>query len=76
MCTSAIIIDIGIDECQSIQAKSELTRGRTLRLELEKAYRLEVRLIADDDCGALDFICNVVSCELAAPLEASVGWFC
>ncbi|KAK0068346.1 ATP-dependent RNA helicase DHX29 [Biomphalaria pfeifferi] len=42
MCTSAIIIDIGKDECQSIQAKYELTRGRPLQLELEKAHRLDV----------------------------------
>ncbi|KAI8771903.1 hypothetical protein BgiBS90_027438 [Biomphalaria glabrata] len=30
MCTSVIIIDIGIDECQSTHSKSEQSRGRHL----------------------------------------------
>ncbi|KAK0064953.1 hypothetical protein Bpfe_005511, partial [Biomphalaria pfeifferi] len=27
------------------------------------------RLLADDDCGALDFVCNVAACESAAPMR-------
>ncbi|KAK0065886.1 hypothetical protein Bpfe_004683 [Biomphalaria pfeifferi] len=53
ICT-ATIIDIGIDECQSTQAKSELARGRHLQLELEETYLLDVRLLAAGDCGALN----------------------
>ncbi|KAI8785786.1 hypothetical protein BgiBS90_013144 [Biomphalaria glabrata] len=69
MCTSAIIIDIGIDECQSTQAKSELSRGRHSKLELEETYLLDVRLLGEGDCGALDFVCNVAACEPAVSLE-------
>ncbi|KAI8741926.1 hypothetical protein BgiBS90_034902 [Biomphalaria glabrata] len=65
MCTSASIIDISLDECQSIQAKSGLTRRRPLQIKPEKAYLLDVRLLADDDCGALDFVCNVAEGEPA-----------
>ncbi|KAK0041234.1 hypothetical protein Bpfe_029327 [Biomphalaria pfeifferi] len=66
MCT-AIIIDIGIEKkCQSSQAKSELARGR--HLQLEETYLLDVRLLAAGDCGALDFVCNVASCEPAVSL--------
>ncbi|KAK0054141.1 hypothetical protein Bpfe_016408 [Biomphalaria pfeifferi] len=68
MCISAIII-IGIDECKSIKAKSELSRGRPLQHGLEKAYLLDVRLLAEDNCGALDFVCNVAEGEPAAPLR-------
>ncbi|KAK0063769.1 hypothetical protein Bpfe_006920, partial [Biomphalaria pfeifferi] len=64
MCSSAIIIDIVIDECQSIHTKSELSRGRHLQLELEEAYLLSVRPLAEDD-----FVCNVAACEHAAPLR-------
>ncbi|KAK0051170.1 hypothetical protein Bpfe_019480 [Biomphalaria pfeifferi] len=67
MCTSAIVIDIGIDECQSAHSKSELSRGRHLPLELEDTYLLDVRLLSEDDCGALDFVCNAAACEPAAP---------
>ncbi|KAK0070381.1 alpha-actinin A [Biomphalaria pfeifferi] len=70
ICTSAIIIDIGIDECQSIQVKSELAGRRHSKLELEETYLLDVRLLGEGDCGALDFVCNVAGCELAAPLRA------
>ncbi|KAI8794055.1 hypothetical protein BgiBS90_004431 [Biomphalaria glabrata] len=63
MCTSAIIVDIGIDECQSTDSKSELSRGRHLPLELEETYLLDLRLFAEDDCRALDFVCNVAACE-------------
>ncbi|KAI8786857.1 hypothetical protein BgiBS90_011995 [Biomphalaria glabrata] len=69
MCTSAIIIDIGIDECQSKHSKPELSRGRHLPLELEETYLLDVRLLAEDDCGALDLFCNVAEGEPAAPLR-------
>ncbi|KAK0067258.1 hypothetical protein Bpfe_003356 [Biomphalaria pfeifferi] len=62
MCT-AIITDNGIDECQSTQAKSKLTRGRHLQLELEETYLLDLRLLAAGDCGALNFVCNLAACE-------------
>ncbi|KAI8767206.1 hypothetical protein BgiBS90_029354 [Biomphalaria glabrata] len=65
MCTSAIVIDIGIDECQSTQTKSELSRGRHWKLELEENYLLDVSLLDDGECGALDFVCNVAACEPA-----------
>ncbi|KAI8778568.1 hypothetical protein BgiBS90_021218, partial [Biomphalaria glabrata] len=61
ICTSTIIIDIGIDECQSNHSKSELSRGRHFPLEPEETYLLDVRLLSEDDCGALDFICNVAA---------------
>ncbi|KAI8740125.1 hypothetical protein BgiBS90_035157 [Biomphalaria glabrata] len=67
MCTSTIIIDIGIDECQSNHSKSELLRH--FPLEPEETYLLDVRLLAEEDCGALDFVCNVAACEPAAPLR-------
>ncbi|KAI8775679.1 hypothetical protein BgiBS90_024155, partial [Biomphalaria glabrata] len=57
---------IGIDECLSIQAKYELSRGRPLQLELAETYLQDVRLLADDDCGALDFVCNVAEGEPVA----------
>ncbi|KAI8775356.1 hypothetical protein BgiBS90_023832 [Biomphalaria glabrata] len=66
MCTSAIIIDIGIvaiDECQSIQTKSELARERHLQLELEETYLLDVRLFAEDDRGSPNFVRNLAACE-------------
>ncbi|KAK0057534.1 hypothetical protein Bpfe_013052 [Biomphalaria pfeifferi] len=69
ICTSAIIIDIGIDECQSIQAKSELTRGTHLQLELEETSLPDVRLLAEDNRGASDFVCNVAACEPGVPLR-------
>ncbi|KAI8794199.1 hypothetical protein BgiBS90_004575 [Biomphalaria glabrata] len=69
ICTSTIIIDIGIDECQSNHSKSELPRGRHFPLEPEETYLLDVRLLSEDDCGALDFVCNVAACEPAAPLR-------
>ncbi|KAK0063731.1 hypothetical protein Bpfe_006882 [Biomphalaria pfeifferi] len=68
MCPSTIIIDIGIDECQSTQAKSELSRGRHSKLELEETYLLDVRLLGEGDCGASDFVCNVAACEPAVSL--------
>ncbi|KAK0056575.1 alpha-actinin A [Biomphalaria pfeifferi] len=67
--TSTIIIDIGIDECQSNHSKSELSRGRHFPLEPEETYLLDVRLLSEDDCGALEFVCNVAACEPAAPLR-------
>ncbi|XP_055901383.1 uncharacterized protein LOC129928870 [Biomphalaria glabrata] len=69
ICTSTIIIDIGIDECQSNHSKSELPRGRHVPLEPEETYLLDVRLLSEDDCGALDFACNVAASEPAAPLR-------
>ncbi|KAK0048196.1 alpha-actinin A [Biomphalaria pfeifferi] len=69
ICTSTIIIDIGIDECQSNHSKSELSRGRHFSLEPEETSLLNVRLLPEDDCGALDFVCNVAACEAAAPLR-------
>ncbi|KAI8796192.1 hypothetical protein BgiBS90_003959 [Biomphalaria glabrata] len=69
ICTSTIIIDIGIDECQSDYSKSELSRGRHFPLEPEETYLLDVRLLSEYDCGALDFVCNVAVCEPAAPLR-------
>ncbi|KAI8791488.1 hypothetical protein BgiBS90_006952 [Biomphalaria glabrata] len=51
------------------EAKSELSRGRHSKLELEETYLLDVRLLSEDDCGALDFVCNVAACEPAAPLR-------
>ncbi|KAK0067230.1 hypothetical protein Bpfe_003328 [Biomphalaria pfeifferi] len=69
ICTSTIIIDIGIDDCQSNHSKSELSRGRHFPLEPEETSLLDVRLLTEDDCGALDFVCNVAACEPAAPLR-------
>ncbi|KAI8781428.1 ATP-dependent RNA helicase DHX29 [Biomphalaria glabrata] len=69
ICTSTIIINIGIDECQSNHSKSELSRGRHFPLEPEETYLLDVRLLSEDDCGALGFVCNVAACEPAAPLR-------
>ncbi|KAI8734917.1 ATP-dependent RNA helicase DHX29 [Biomphalaria glabrata] len=69
ICTSTIIIDIGIDECQSNHSKSELSRERHFPLEPEETYLLDVRLLSEDDCGALDFACNVAASEPAAPLR-------
>ncbi|KAI8772666.1 hypothetical protein BgiBS90_026145 [Biomphalaria glabrata] len=71
--TSTIIIDIGIDECQSNHSKSELSRGRHFPLEPEETYLLDVRLLAEDDCGVLDFVYNVAACEPAAPLRCLSG---
>ncbi|KAI8780789.1 hypothetical protein BgiBS90_018140 [Biomphalaria glabrata] len=65
-----MIIDIGIDECQSNHSKAELSRGRHFLLEPEETYLLDVRLLSEDDCGALDFVCNVAACEPAAPLRS------
>ncbi|KAI8779427.1 ATP-dependent RNA helicase DHX29 [Biomphalaria glabrata] len=69
ICTSTIIIDIGIDECQSNHSKSELSRGRHFPLEPEETYLLDVRLLSEDDFGALDFACNVAASEPEAPLR-------
>ncbi|KAI8778757.1 hypothetical protein BgiBS90_019739 [Biomphalaria glabrata] len=69
MCTSKIIIDIGIDECQSTNFKSELSRGRHLQRELEETYLLDVRLLSEDDRGALDFVCSVAACEPAVSFK-------
>ncbi|KAK0046011.1 hypothetical protein Bpfe_024590 [Biomphalaria pfeifferi] len=69
MCTSAIIIDIGIDECQSTHFKSELSRGRHPQRELEETYLLDVRLLAEDDRAALDFVCSVAACEPAVSFK-------
>ncbi|KAK0050369.1 hypothetical protein Bpfe_020253 [Biomphalaria pfeifferi] len=69
ICTSTIIIDIGIDECQSNHSKSELSGGRHSSLEPEETYILDVKLLSEEDCGALDFVCNVAACEPAAPLR-------
>ncbi|KAI8779642.1 hypothetical protein BgiBS90_018836, partial [Biomphalaria glabrata] len=73
ICTSTIIIDIAIDECQSDYSKSEPSRGRHFPLETEETCILDVRLLSEDDCGALDFVCNVAACEPAAPLRG-VCW--
>ncbi|KAI8761451.1 alpha-actinin A [Biomphalaria glabrata] len=51
MCTSTIIIGIGIDECQSDYSKSELSRERHFPLEPEETYLLDVRLLSEDDFG-------------------------
>ncbi|KAI8761301.1 ATP-dependent RNA helicase DHX29 [Biomphalaria glabrata] len=69
ICTSTIIIDIGIDECQSNHSKSELSRERHFPLEPEETYLLDVRLLSEDDFGALDFVCNVAASEPEAPLR-------
>ncbi|KAI8796138.1 hypothetical protein BgiBS90_003905, partial [Biomphalaria glabrata] len=69
MCTSTIIIGIGIDECQSDYSKSEPSRGRHFPLETEETCILDVKLLSEDDCGALDFVCNVAASEPAAPLR-------
>ncbi|KAI8794443.1 adhesion G protein-coupled receptor E4P, partial [Biomphalaria glabrata] len=69
ICTSTIIIDIGIDECQSDYSKSEPSRGRHVPLETEETCILDVKLLSEDDCGALDFVCNVAASEPAAPLR-------
>ncbi|KAI8797174.1 hypothetical protein BgiBS90_002351, partial [Biomphalaria glabrata] len=69
ICTSTIIIDIGIDECQSNHSKSELSRERHFPLEPEENYLLDVRLLSGDDFGALDFACNVAASEPEAPLR-------
>ncbi|XP_013096342.2 uncharacterized protein LOC106079684 isoform X1 [Biomphalaria glabrata] len=67
MCTSAIIIDIGTDECQSAHFKSKLSRGR--HLQLEETYLLNVKLLAEDDRGALDFVSSVAACEPAVSFK-------
>ncbi|KAI8798795.1 hypothetical protein BgiBS90_001098 [Biomphalaria glabrata] len=69
ICTSTIIIGIGIDECQSNHSKSELSRERHFPLEPEETYLLDVRLLSEDDFGALDFACNVAASEPEAPLR-------
>ncbi|KAK0067597.1 hypothetical protein Bpfe_003104 [Biomphalaria pfeifferi] len=46
-----------------------MSRGIHFPLETEKTYLLDVRLLSEDDCGALDFVCNVAACEPAAPLR-------
>ncbi|KAI8793890.1 hypothetical protein BgiBS90_004266, partial [Biomphalaria glabrata] len=69
ICTSTIIIDIGIDECQSDHSKSELSRERHFPLEPEETYLLDVRLLSEDDFGALDFACNLAASEPEAPLR-------
>ncbi|KAI8770634.1 hypothetical protein BgiBS90_028520 [Biomphalaria glabrata] len=69
MCSIATILDIGIDECQTIQAKSEMATGGHLQIELEETYLLDVRLLAEDDSGALEFVCNVAACEPAVSLR-------
>ncbi|KAI8794041.1 alpha-actinin A [Biomphalaria glabrata] len=69
ICTSTIIIDIGIDECQSDYSKSEPSRGRHFPLETEETCILEVKLLSEDDCGALDFACNVAASKPAVPLR-------
>ncbi|KAK0056942.1 hypothetical protein Bpfe_013594 [Biomphalaria pfeifferi] len=51
------------------EAKSELSRGRHSKLELEETYLLDVRLLAEDYFCALDFVCNVAACEPGAPLR-------
>ncbi|KAI8742861.1 hypothetical protein BgiBS90_034362, partial [Biomphalaria glabrata] len=57
------------DECQSDHSKSEPSRGRHFPLETEETCILDVRLLSEDDCGALDFVCNVAGCEPAASLR-------
>ncbi|KAI8782524.1 alpha-actinin A, partial [Biomphalaria glabrata] len=69
ICTSTIIIDIGIDECQSNHSKSELSGERHFPLEPEETYLLDERLLSEDDFGALDFACNVAASEPEAPLR-------
>ncbi|KAI8775857.1 ATP-dependent RNA helicase DHX29 [Biomphalaria glabrata] len=69
ICTSTIIIGIGIDECQSDYSKSEPSRGRHFPLETEETCILDVKLLSEDDCGALDFACNVAASEPEAPLR-------
>ncbi|KAI8761453.1 hypothetical protein BgiBS90_031238 [Biomphalaria glabrata] len=56
-------------ECQSNHSKSELSRERHFPLEPEETYLLDVRLLSEDDFGALDFACNVAASELEAPLR-------
>ncbi|KAK0043260.1 hypothetical protein Bpfe_027255 [Biomphalaria pfeifferi] len=46
-----------------------MSRGRNFPLEPEETYLLDVRLLSEDDCGALDFVYNVAACEPAAPLR-------
>ncbi|KAI8797856.1 hypothetical protein BgiBS90_000159 [Biomphalaria glabrata] len=58
---------------ESNHSKSDLSRGRHFPLEPEETYLLNVRLLSEDDCGALDFVCNVAACEPAAPLRG-VCW--
>ncbi|KAI8783686.1 hypothetical protein BgiBS90_015302, partial [Biomphalaria glabrata] len=56
-------------ECQSDHSKSELSRERHFPLEPEETYLLDVRLLSEDDFGALDFACNVAASEPEAPLR-------
>ncbi|KAI8770517.1 hypothetical protein BgiBS90_028403, partial [Biomphalaria glabrata] len=35
----------------------------------KQTYILDVRLLSEDDSGALDFVCNLAACEPAAPLR-------
>ncbi|KAI8798084.1 hypothetical protein BgiBS90_000387, partial [Biomphalaria glabrata] len=65
---SAVCVCV-VDECQSNHSKSELSRGRHFPLEPEETYLLDVRLLSEDNCGALDFACNVAASEPAAPLR-------
>ncbi|KAI8738592.1 hypothetical protein BgiBS90_035736 [Biomphalaria glabrata] len=71
MCTFAIISDIGIDECQSNHSKSEQSRGRHLPNEIEETYLLDARLLAENDWGALDLVCNMAEGEPAALLRGA-----
>ncbi|KAK0069234.1 hypothetical protein Bpfe_001416 [Biomphalaria pfeifferi] len=69
-----IIIEIGIDECQLIQAKSKQAREIQLKLEgrAQETYHLDMRLLVEVDCYVLHFDCNVSACETAAPLRKGV----
>ncbi|KAI8782015.1 hypothetical protein BgiBS90_017411 [Biomphalaria glabrata] len=43
--------------------------SRGTHLELEETSLLDVRLLAEDNRGASDFVCNVAACEPEAPLR-------
>ncbi|KAK0050620.1 hypothetical protein Bpfe_019957 [Biomphalaria pfeifferi] len=53
------------------QAKEEigLLVKKQLPVDLLVKKLHDLRLLSEDDCGALDFDCNVAACEHAAPLR-------
>ncbi|KAI8797631.1 hypothetical protein BgiBS90_002808, partial [Biomphalaria glabrata] len=57
------------EETEDYHSKSELSRERHFPLEPEETYLLDVRLLSEDDFGALDFACNLAASEPEAPLR-------
>ncbi|KAI8779944.1 hypothetical protein BgiBS90_019138 [Biomphalaria glabrata] len=47
----------------------DLNEMKTFSIKPEETYLLDVRLLSEDDFGALDFACNVAASEPEAPLR-------